>query len=134
MPGSGNCLCGSIAFEYTGEPALTALCHCTACQQWGGSAFSSNVAVLTTNFAITKGTPKTWARTGDLSGKKHHLFFCGDCGTSIFSQPEGMPGVTQIKSGNMKNSNIPIMAEIFVTRRRDFVTAVAGSKQAPEMP
>ncbi|KAJ5979801.1 hypothetical protein N7481_007099 [Penicillium waksmanii] len=128
MPGSGNCACGNIAFTYT------ALCHCAGCQQWSGSAFSSNVAVPTTNFAVSKGTPKSWARLADVSGKEHRHFFCGDCGSSLYSQPEGMPGVTQIKSGNLHDTAIPIGVEIFATRRLGYVTPIVSANQAPEMP
>lgn len=56
-----------------------------------------------------------------------------DCGTSLYSQPEGMPGITQIKTGSLQETNIPIAAEIFVTRRREYVSPVAGAIQASEM-
>lgn len=37
---------------------MTALCHCMDCQKWSGSAFSSNVAVPTAQFSVTKGLPR----------------------------------------------------------------------------
>lgn len=30
-------MCGAINYEYTGEPAVTALCHCVDCQKWTGA-------------------------------------------------------------------------------------------------
>ncbi|ODM17687.1 hypothetical protein SI65_06475 [Aspergillus cristatus] len=134
MPGSGICACGNVCFEYSGEPVLTALCHCTECQRWSGSAFSSNVAVPTAHFSVTKGEPKCWTRLGVVTGKEHHHFFCGDCGTSLYSQPEAMAGVTQIKAGSLRETNIPIGAEIFVTRRQNYVSLVEGAQQATDMP
>jgi hypothetical protein len=68
------------------------------------------------------------------SPQTFHELTSVDCGTSLYSQPEGMPGVTQIKSGSLVEPNIPITAEIFVTRRRDYVTPIAGAMQASEMP
>lgn len=56
---------------------MTALCHCKGCQNWGGRAFSSNLGVPTTNFSITKGDPKDWVRSGDVSGKENRHLFCG---------------------------------------------------------
>lgn len=73
----------------TGDPALTALCHCSDCQKWTGSAFSSNVVVPTTNFSIVKGTPKVWTRLGLVSGKEHLHFFCGgELNSGVTPEPE----------------------------------------------
>ncbi|KAJ5168831.1 uncharacterized protein N7482_004425 [Penicillium canariense] len=52
-----------------------------------------------------------------------------ECGTSLYSQPESMPGVTQIKTGSLEETNIPIAVELFVTRRRDYVSPVENAKQ-----
>ena len=30
----GSCMCGQVTYEYEGEPAVTALCHCIDCQKW----------------------------------------------------------------------------------------------------
>jgi hypothetical protein len=57
-----------------------------------------------------------------------------ECGTSLCSQPDGMPGVTNIKTGSPLETNVPIAAELFVTRRRDYVTPVIGANQAPGLP
>jgi hypothetical protein len=54
--------------EYQGEPAVTALCHCTDCQKWTGGAYTSNVVVPRTAFKVTSGTPKTYDAVGN-SGK-----------------------------------------------------------------
>jgi hypothetical protein len=97
MP-SGGCVCGNIAYKYDGEyptqlynaallrlrpniwclvePAVTAVCHCLDCQKWTGSGASANVGVPTSEFKITKGTPKRYTRPAD-SGKNHTQFFCG---------------------------------------------------------
>ncbi|CEO60905.1 hypothetical protein PMG11_05373 [Penicillium brasilianum] len=134
MPGLGSCACGTVSFQYSGEPTLTALCHCKGCQNWGGSAFSSNVGVPTTNFSLTKGEPKSWVRNGDVSGKENRHFFCGGCGSSLFSRPEALGEITLIKSGCLEETNILIALELFATRRRDYIVPVADAKQAPEMP
>lgn len=45
-----------------------------------------------------------------------------------------MPGTTLIKTGTLVDTNIPISAELFSTRRRDYVSAVTGAQQADQMP
>lgn len=68
-----------------GEPAVTALCHCSDCQKWSGSGTQSMVAVPTSAFKITKGSPKTFTTIGADSGKEHPHFFCGSKFTLLFS-------------------------------------------------
>jgi hypothetical protein len=75
MP-TGSCMCGGIKYEYTGEPQVTALCHCTDCQKWSGGAYTSNIVVPRTDFKVTSGKPKEYAAVGN-SGKKNNHFFCG---------------------------------------------------------
>lgn len=33
MTTTGSCMCGAVKYEFTGEPKVTALCHCTDCQK-----------------------------------------------------------------------------------------------------
>jgi hypothetical protein len=44
-----------------------------------------------------------------------------------------MPGTTLIKTGSLIDTDIKIMAELFVSRRRGYVGAVESAKQATEM-
>jgi len=76
---TGSCMCGAIKYEYSGEPAVTALCHCTDCQKWTGGAFTSNAVVPRTAFKVTKGKPASWDGVGE-SGKVNKHFFCSTCG------------------------------------------------------
>ncbi|KIM97520.1 hypothetical protein OIDMADRAFT_182816 [Oidiodendron maius Zn] len=134
MPGSGSCLCGNIAYEFTGEPAVTALCHCTECQKWGASTFSANAVVPTSAFNVTKGTPKSFPRIALVSGKPHNLFFCSDCGGHLYTQPESSPGTTNIQTGSLHDTNIPIAAELFVGRRCNYVEPLENALQVEKMP
>lgn len=99
---TGKCACGSIKYEFDGEPAakvrralnisfslrahqvsLQALCHCLNCQHRSGSAFTTNILVPRVNFQITSGTPKHWTFQQNESGLHFKTTFCGDCGTLI---------------------------------------------------
>ncbi|KAG9235934.1 DUF636 domain protein [Amylocarpus encephaloides] len=131
---SGSCLCGAINFNYTGEPALTALCHCTDCQKWTGSAYTSNVAVPSTAFSITKGKPKKYDMKGS-SGKSYPHYFCGDCGSSLYGEPEFMPGVTLVKAGTLDNgaAEIEVGVELYNKSRVGYTKPIDGAKQAETM-
>lgn len=108
MP-TGSCLCGKVAYEYTGEsaivlkltkgePALAALCHCHSCQKWCGATASSNLIVPRDGFRVTKGEPKAYKQVAD-SGKMNTRNFCGDCGSSLYGELELMPDIIGIKAG-----------------------------------
>src|SRR3970282_2959001 len=94
-PLSGSCLCGAI--RYTISAPLTELraCHCTHCQKASGAGGSVNAAVPSSAFKLSQGTPKRYAGTAD-SGRTLYRYFCGDCGSPIFSQrathPDTMVG------------------------------------------
>jgi hypothetical protein len=112
------------------------------------------VAVPTSAFNITKGTPKSFTTIGNDSGKQHPRFFCEseftppfsifceknaliyvDCGSSLYSRPESMPGVTVIRAGGLDDGadDIAIGVEFFAKNRKGFVHAVDGAKQAKTM-
>ncbi|KAM4054380.1 glutathione-dependent formaldehyde-activating enzyme [Hirsutella rhossiliensis] len=98
MATKGSCACGDIEFQFPGEPAATALCHCTDCQKWTGGAFTSNAVVPRASFRVTKGTPKAWDAVGG-SGKLNRHFFCGRCGSGLYTELEVMPEQTCVKAG-----------------------------------
>ena len=33
---TGQCYCGAVKIEITGDPAVCFICHCKACVSWGG--------------------------------------------------------------------------------------------------
>ena len=49
----GGCLCGTVRYECSAEPLMTAVCHCTHCQKTSGSAFSINIGVPADSVAIS---------------------------------------------------------------------------------
>lgn len=120
----------TILSNFTVPAVTTALCHCSDCQKWGGAGYSSNIAIPTSALQIT-GTPVHYARKG-LSGKEHTLSFCGTCGTSLYSQQAGMPGVTLIKTGSLNDAadrNMQVAVELFCKDRVGFDSPVDGAKQ-----
>ncbi|KAM0325389.1 hypothetical protein ACHAQA_007375 [Verticillium albo-atrum] len=132
MTTKGSCACGAIAYQFEGEPATTALCHCIDCQKWAGGAFTSNVVVPRTAFSVTKGTPKTWDATG-ASGKINKHFFCGDCGSSLYTELEVMPDVTCVKAGGLDGGAAALGGQVgveFYTKDRvPYLVAAEGAKQ-----
>ncbi|UNI17004.1 hypothetical protein JDV02_003385 [Purpureocillium takamizusanense] len=132
MTTTGGCACGQIRYEFTGEPAITALCHCTDCQKWTGGAFTSNAIIPRTAFKITKGTPKTWDVRGD-TGKINKHFFCTECGSGLWTELELMPDKTCVKAGGLdagaSSLKKKIDVEFYVRDRVSYLAAAEGAKQ-----
>ncbi|MCX7172665.1 MAG: GFA family protein [Proteobacteria bacterium] len=103
-PITGGCLCGKIRYAIDQPVEKIIACHCTHCQKISGSGASFNTPVPSSAFKITAGTPKFFADTPD-SGNIMHRYFCGDCGSSIYSQRTKTPEMVVLKVGTLDDSN-----------------------------
>lgn len=101
---TGQCLCGSMTYEISADPVLTATCHCTHCQKSSGSAFSINVVVPEDGFKITGNTLTDYVDQGD-SGLNLHRYFCNQCGSPVYTRADAMPGVSIIKAGTLNDTS-----------------------------
>ncbi|GAO15232.1 uncharacterized protein UV8b_04215 [Ustilaginoidea virens] len=135
MTTKGSCACGEVQFQFTGEPATTALCHCRDCQKWTGGAYTSNAVVPRASFSVTKGSPKTWDAVGS-SGKINKHFFCGDCGSGLYTELEVMPDMACVKAGTLDGGAASlggkVDVEFYVKDRVGYLHGCEGAKQVPE--
>ncbi|KAK7963513.1 DUF636 domain protein [Apiospora sp. TS-2023a] len=131
---SGSCLCGAIKYESSKEPQVKALCHCLDCQKWTGGAFTSNAVVPADGFKVVKGEPKTYDVTGD-SGKNNRHFFCGTCGSGLYTKLDVMPDVVIIKAGGLDNGKAAldgkVDVEFYCKDRVSYLSDQSGAKQMP---
>lgn len=113
VPFSGACACGAIRFSCAAEPYVSYACHCTECRKRTASAFGVSVQVPTEGVRIDKGRPRSRQRLAD-SGNTVTIRFCGDCGTSLFSNSAARPDVTVIYAGTLDDPSwVPIQANIW---------------------
>lgn len=97
LPVQGGCACGEIRYECAGEPVFVLNCHCRDCQQATGSPMVTNIFVKKPDFKLLRGTPKSREITAD-SGNKIERFFCGSCGSPLFTDPKGYPDFWGIRA------------------------------------
>ena len=92
---TGSCHCGAIRIEAEAKEDWVALCYCTDCQKFSGSAFRGRVQALRETMNVTNGNPKTYVKVGE-SGLRRVQAFCPDCGTSLYADypDEHIPYVT----------------------------------------
>jgi hypothetical protein len=85
VPLTGSCLCGAIRFTVSAPVTELRACHCTACQRASGGTGGVNAVMPSSAFKITQGTPRRYDAKAD-SGRTLHRYFCGDCGSPVYSQ------------------------------------------------
>ena len=95
---NGSCLCGSIAYEFDGEPGPFGLCHCKSCQKASGSAFAANFPVERSTFRFTAGEERL--RRFESSPGKFRCF-CPDCGSPILAYFGENPSTYRVRLGSL---------------------------------
>ena len=101
---TGHCLCGAISYEFDNAPAMTGICHCKNCQRQAGSAFSTLAGVPKTEFRLS-GEPKLYEDADTKSGNAVSRYFCGDCGSPIYSALPDNPEVLFLKTGTLDDTS-----------------------------
>lgn len=78
MATSGRCLCGSVAYEYDGEPRWSAYCHCETCRRTCSAPVAAFLGVDRTAFRWTGEAPAAYESSPGV-----RRLFCGLCGSPM---------------------------------------------------
>ena len=115
----GGCYCGEIRYRSDGDVAFAGQCHCRECQYITGGNPNVIVAVPTSGFSYTKGTPASFSRTDIDNPVTRH--FCEKCGTALGTSSPNMPDSMILKVGTMDDPSFfkPTMA-IFTKDKQSF--------------
>lgn len=122
---TGGCHCGAIRYEVEGEPAHSALCHCTDCRRHAGAPMVCWTLFSNDHFRVTQGEATVYASSEH--GRRH---FCPACGTGLFyTNDQIFPGQTDIQSSTLDTPEaLPPTAQIQVAER------IAWMKDAGSLP
>ena len=133
-PITGGCLCGAIRYAISAPVAGLRACHCTHCQKTSGTGSSVNAVILSKDFALTQGTPKRYTDKAD-SGRLLQRFFCGNCGSPVYSQRDNMPERMVVRAGSLDDSSaMTITTHIWTRSARPWSHIEAGTEQLPGNP
>ncbi|HEY8925291.1 MAG TPA: GFA family protein [Polyangia bacterium] len=119
-PLTGGCQCGAVRFAIEGGLGRASICHCRMCQKAFGNAF----APLVTARGLTwkRGAPKRFR-----SSNKVLRGFCGDCGTPLTYEPDGMD--PEIAIGALDDPGaVPPVIQVGLESR------LAWTNALPELP
>ncbi len=102
---TGQCLCGDIKYSIDNTPEITGVCHCKNCQRQAGSAFSTLASVPKGEFHLVSGEPALYQDTDTDSGNSVDRFFCGRCGSPIYSALGAQPDAVFLKTGTLDDTS-----------------------------
>ncbi|KAH8081968.1 Mss4-like protein [Filobasidium floriforme] len=129
---TGACFCGNVTYDVINVNAETLdgiICHCKSCQRLH-TMVSYNVALDKDQLRLTKGEPKMYEDFHADSGKRIVRFFCGDCGSALYSYPDSMPDKVFAKAGSLDQLERVIpKVEIFIERVINGTTREAKARK-----
>ena len=130
----GSCLCGAIQYEVNADVTELRACHCTNCQKASGAGGSVNAPIKSSEFKLLKGQPKRYSGKAD-SGRTLNRFFCGECGSPLYSQRENAPEMMMLRIGTVENAGpMKIAAHIWTKSKRPWSHIDPGAAQNPGQP
>lgn len=94
----GHCMCGAIAYAFTGKPLWVAHCHCESCRRATSAAFATYVGVDLGQFTYLEGEPTYYESS---PGAKR--YFCAKCGSSLAFVSDKWPGEIHLYAGSLAN-------------------------------
>jgi hypothetical protein len=79
---SGSCLCGSVAYELSGDARRFFHCHCERCRKASGAAHASNIIMRLNAMTWTAGEQLTH-RYKVPEAERFAVVFCTECGSPM---------------------------------------------------
>jgi len=79
---SGSCLCGAVAYQFSGPVKVFQYCHCSRCRKFTGAAHAANIIIDPAQFQWLSGEASVGSF--ELPEAKHFATsFCKTCGSSL---------------------------------------------------
>lgn len=128
---SGGCLCGKIQYEIRGPLGRSVFCHCSRCRKASGSVVAFNAPVAAADLVIVAGEQCLKSFDNPVVSR----FFCGECGSQLFSRRAGAPDVLRMRLGTLDDApaNGP-QAHIFTDSKIPWFDACDDAPKYAQMP
>ena len=97
-PYTGGCLCGQVRYRIVSEPGASRVCWCKDCQRIASNG-TVNAVFPSAAIEVT-GETGQHRKTAD-SGNEVLRRFCPTCGSHLFSDSTGRPGLTVVRLGTL---------------------------------
>ncbi len=121
-----SCRCGSLKASCSGEPLRLSVCHCRACQQRTGSAFSAQVR-FPVDAVTVQGTSLEFVRTAD-SGHQVTYRFCPNCGSTVSYTIDAWPDLVAVPLGLFDDADFSDPAYSIYEKNRHSWVSITGAE------
>lgn len=117
----GQCHCGLVKYEITGEPITHALCHCTDCRRNAGAPMVGWAMFAEANVKVIAGATKTYESSPHVRRE-----FCANCGSGLFYRnAKVLPGIIDVQSGTLDHpEKLPAQCQIQTAERLPWMTGI----------
>ena len=99
------CSCGQLTLTIAGEPSRISMCHCLECQRRTGAVLSNQARFRREQIAFA-GKSTAWTRTAE-SGNALTFHFCPTCGSTVYWEGAGFPGLVAVAIGTLADPTFP---------------------------
>ncbi|HLH51825.1 MAG TPA: GFA family protein [Roseiarcus sp.] len=100
------CSCGKLEIVCEGEPARVSMCHCLECQRRTGAVFANQAWFGRQQIVSIAGDSTQFTRQAE-SGRSVTFQFCPTCGSTVYWQAEGFPGMIAVAVGAFADPAFP---------------------------
>ena len=123
---SGRCLCGKVRYQVHGPLRPVVACHCTECRRFTGGVWHATAA-RRGDLTIEDDNALKWYWTS----ARLRRGFCGECGASLFADPNGRDFVS-ITAGTLElPTELALAVHIFTGEAGDYYEI---EDQLPKLP
>ena len=113
---TGRCLCGAVSYRVASAPVRMAQCHCRDCQRASGTGHTSQAFFKVADFEV-QGKAASFAVTSE-TGNTVTRHFCPACGSRIWNENTGRPGVVAVTVGCLDHSDWFAPEAVIFTKNR----------------
>src|SRR5258707_11015386 len=111
------CNCGQLRLTCEGEPVRISTCHCLECQRRTGAVLSNQAWFERRQVTSITGNSTQFKRSAD-SGKSIIFQFCPICGSTVYLEAEGFPGLLAVAVGSFADSDFPAPKHSVLEKKR----------------
>ena len=125
---TGQCNCGDVAFEISGELKDVIVCHCSICRRATGSNGIAVIIVDKANFTWNRGEEliSTWKKPG----ADWQTWFCRRCGSSL--PGENSATTMFVPAGLVTGDSLKVAHHIWVDSKAAWDEIADAGKQHSE--
>jgi hypothetical protein len=128
MVHKGQCFCGAIELEISGDPAAQGYCHCESCRTMAGAPVRGFTLWPTDAVRVTRGEDqlKGYSKT-DFSDRRH----CARCGGQVLIHHPSI-GMTDVHSESLRGFDF--RPEVHVNYQERTLRVVDGLPKLKDFP